>query len=125
MSGAFVSPRNSEPFEFEGATFRVRGLTAEEKMPILFRGQAGADRVEFGPAAFKIAIHTGLVGWDTQTPKWKKNKDANIARLSDAAYLAIGQKILDLTFVDEEAERNSPLPSTSPQRDGNSTAAEK
>lgn len=126
MSGAFISPRISEILEFEGIKFKVRGLTAEEKMPILFRGHDGTDSVNFGPEAFKIAVHTGLVGWDVRAPKWsKKNLASNIARLSDAAYLAIGQKILDLTFVDAEAEENLQSPSTSPQLDDDSIAAEK
>lgn len=104
---AFITPRVSEPFEHDGIIFQVRGLTAEEKMPILFRGQSGTDSVTFGPEAFKIAINIGLVGWNVKTPKWsKKNQAANIARLSDSAYLAIGQKILDLTFVNEEEEQN-------------------
>lgn len=126
MSGAFISPRISEPFEHDGIVFQVRGLTAEEKMPLLFRGQSGVDKVTFGPDAFKIAINIGLVGWNVKSPKWsKKSMVSNVARLSDAAYLAIGQKILDLTFISDEEEQNLSSPSKSPQLDSASTAAEK
>lgn len=126
MSGAFISPRVSEPFEHDGIVFQVRGLTAEEKMPILFRGQSGVDKITFGPEAFKIAINTGLIGWNVKTPKWsKKSRVSNVARLSDSAYLAIGQKILDLTFISKEEEENLLSPSTSPQLDSASIVAEK
>ncbi len=110
-SAAFISPRVSEPFEHEGVKFQVRGLTAEERMPLLFSANNGMDRVEFGPEAFRKAIRSGLTGWDATDPVWSRDIDANIVRLSDESYLAIGRRILDLTFVKEEAAENLSSPS--------------
>jgi hypothetical protein len=126
MSGAFISPRVSEPFEHDGIVFKVRSLTAEEKMPILFMAKAGTKKIIFGPEAFKIAVNVGLVGWNVKVPNWSKDSmTANLARLSDSAYLAIGKKILDLSFISEEAKLNLESPSKSPQPDDGSTVAEK
>lgn len=123
MSGAFVNPKVREPVEVEGTIFFVRSMTATERFPILMRTQtrlsemAEANGVAPGELEgvvpwddddFALAVATGLVGWEGEgSPEFSRNQVENINLLSDLAYLAIGSKVLNLSFAKEEDLGNS------------------
>lgn len=104
---AFVSPRLPQPFEHDGVTFQCRPLTAEQKLPIMMAVYVSEDKISFGPEAMSSAIKHGLVGWGGDgAPHWEaRDHQANVDRLSEEAYLAIGKRILDISFLNGEEKK--------------------
>jgi len=108
---AFISPRIAVDFQFEGVTFSLLPLTAEQALPIQvgLRLVGGDDerQVRAIGAALTHAVRCSLRGWSGGgAPAWDANDpQANLDRLSHAAYLAIADKILAISGLSSDEKK--------------------
>ncbi len=127
MSG-FVSRRAREEVQVDEDLFYVRALGASERLPVILRTrralevesrETGRSLEELSEAGVQVpydadsiaeAVVSGLVGWKAANggPEFDPNNQVkNIEMLSDGAYLAIGMKVLEISFASGETLKNS------------------
>lgn len=107
MSAAFLTPKATDTVQVDGVTFTVRALRAHERFPILASSSAAGDSITIKGEQMELAVRRGLVGWDAPAPAWSANMDDNLEQLTDEAYTAIANKIIDLSFLSGDDKKNS------------------
>ena len=122
----FTTPKAPVPFEHDGITFMVRGLSGEEFTRATAHAAHYAEQDNQHMAVISLwseAIRGGLVGWEPgpDVPKWTPNIEHNVSLLDEPTYAAVAQKVLELSGLGVAEAGNSDSHLNAP----NSSAADK
>lgn len=112
MSELLLDPYSTKDVEIDGCKFRIRPLTAREKLSIFpdFRSikedAANSDLLLPVETLTKV-VKAGLVGFNDDTP-WDTDMDVNIDRIEEPSTLIkLMTEILTMSRVSDEQAKNS------------------